>query len=126
MIEDRLVDVVAHVGLDHLCRDGAVVGHRDGLADVVHERTEDHLVVSACLFRHRRRLQAVGELVGDEAVADLGERLEQHDHPVGDPTLVLEGPSADVGPLLGSGLVHAAETVGIRIGDGHAVMVLPL
>ena len=50
----------------------------------------------------------------------------QHDHPVGDPTLVLECPGADVGPLLGSGLVHAAETVGIRIGDGHAPMVLRL
>ena len=96
------------------------------LADVVHERTEDHLVVGAGLLGHRRRLQAMRELISDEAIADLGKRLEQHDHPVGDPTLVLEGPGADVGPLLGSGLVHAAETVGIRIGDGHAAMVLPL
>ena len=98
----------------------------DRLADVVHERTEDHLFVGAGLFGHRCRLQAVRELVGDEAIADLGKRLEQHDHPVGDPTLVLEGSSADVRPLLGSGLVHAAETVGIRIGDGHGVIVLPL
>ena len=66
-----------------------------------------------------KAMRKIAELVS-------AERLEQHDHAVGDPTLVLEGPSADVGPLLSSGFVHTAETVGIRIGDGHDEILLPL
>src|SRR5581483_4213191 len=113
--EDHLVDLVADVGPKDLRGDARVVGNADCLADVVAQRGDDHLVVGSCPFRERRSLQAVGELVGREAVGDLGERLEHGEHPVGDPSLVLRGLGTDDSPLLGRRLVHSGEGGGHRL-----------
>ena len=46
------------------------------------------------------RLQRVGQLVGGEAVGDVGERLEHREDAVGHPALVGRGLGADDHPLL--------------------------
>ena len=44
---DHPVDLLTHVGLEDLGGDGGVVGHGDGLADVVAKRCDDNLAVGA-------------------------------------------------------------------------------
>ena len=69
--EDHLVDLGPHVGLEDRGGDLRVAGHADRLADVVAEARDDHLVVGAVALGARGGLQAVGELVGGEAVGDV-------------------------------------------------------
>ena len=86
---DHVVHVGAHVRLDDRGRDLGVVRHAHGLADVVQQRREHHLVVGAGPLGERRGLQRVRELVDREAVGDLGERPQHAEHAVGDAALVL-------------------------------------
>ena len=109
MVVERVEHVGAHVRPQHLRRDRTVVGHADRLADVVAQRRDHHLGVRAGPLGQGGRLQAVGELVGGEAVGDLTERPQQHQDPVGHSALVLRGLLADHGPLLGGGFVHTSE-----------------
>ena len=118
---DHLVDLGPHVGPDHLGGDGRVVGHADGLAHVVQQRGEHHLVVGTGALGHGGRLEAVGELVGGEAVGDVGEGAQQLEQPFGDPPLVGRGLGPDLHPVLEGGLVHAGEgrSHGSQCATGH-------
>ena len=74
--EDHLVDLGPHVGLEDGGGDLRVAGHADRLADVVAEAGDHDLVVGAVALGPGGRLQAVGELVGGEAVGDVAEGPE--------------------------------------------------
>ena len=109
MDANHLVDVGPDKRLDHLRSDCRMIRHTDGLAHVVHQRSEDDLIVGTGAFGQRGGLQAMGELVGAEAVSDLCERFQQHQHSISDPTLILSGAGTDLHPLLNRGLIHARE-----------------
>lgn len=106
---NHLVNIIANIRLDHLGGDRAVIGNGDGLPDIVHERGEDHLVIGPGPLGERRGLKAMCQLVGVESIGDLGEGFEEHQHAVGDTTLIDRVLRADVEPLLLGGLIHSGE-----------------
>ena len=72
----------------------------------------------------------MGELIGDEAITDLAERLQKHDHPISNTTLVFVRCLADDLPLLLGGFIHPAEAVGVDVsglsvvlGHGHGALL---
>ena len=67
---DHVVHLGAHVGRQDLGGDLRVVRDAHGLADVVAQRRDHHLVVGARAFGEGRRLEAVRELIDREAVGD--------------------------------------------------------
>ncbi len=120
---DGPVDLGTHVRAQDLGRDTRVVHHADGLADVVTQRGHDQLVVGARALGERRRLARVRELVDGEAVGDLLEAAQEHEHTIGDPPLVREVVVHDHRPVLGGAFVHPGEAGGCRGGFRHAPIV---
>ena len=124
---DHVEDLVTHVGAQDLRRDAGVVGHRHVLADVVAQRGHHHLGVGAGLLGPGGGLQRVSELVDGEPVGDVAQRLEHGEDLGRHPGLALGGLGADLGPLLGAGLVHPAEAAGAAgIGGGAHGAILAL
>ena len=107
-----------------------MIGYRDRFAYVVAETGKHHLVICACSLSHRGGLEAVSQLVGEESVADIGQRLQQHQYPICYSRLVYSGAPADVCPLFGGRLIHSSEAVvgccGCGLGDSHTPMLAAL
>ena len=70
MVDDGMVDVVGHIGLQHLAGDGAMVGDAEQFADVVAERRHHFLVVGAVAAGQGGGHQAMDQLIGAETHLD--------------------------------------------------------
>jgi len=107
---DGVVDLLTHIGLEHLGRDRAVIGDREELAEIVAKRCDDFLVAGAGAAGESSGHERVGELVGGEAHFD---RLEPgqavHDLPGGVGPDMLAVLGGDMRPIFGGALPHVGE-----------------
>src|SRR5438270_759554 len=115
VVLDHEVDVFAHVRLEDFGGNGAMVGHRHDLADVVAQRRHHDLFVCARPLGARRRLQAVRQLIDGEPVDLVRQHPQEGEHGLALVLLALGRIDTDLAPLLGRGLVHAGE----RLRHGH-------